>query len=52
MRLVFQTLGYTPDLDCDAYRYATEVAELLVAGLNVGWRNRARKLEEGAPAKA
>ena len=28
-RLVFLTLGYTPDLDGGGYRYATEVAELL-----------------------
>ena len=30
-RLLFLTLGYTPDLDGGGYRYATEVAELLAA---------------------
>lgn len=29
MRIVFLTLGYTPDLDGGGYRYATEVAELM-----------------------
>lgn len=31
MRFVFLTLGYTPDLDGGAFRYATEVAERLAA---------------------
>lgn len=30
-RMIFLTLGYTPDLDGGGYRYATEVAELLAA---------------------